>query len=136
MRGDFQRSPAPENPLHDFVAVGTYAYHAAQNDHWGDSWTWDEGLRGLLRRNRWYCIEQYFRVNAVGAEDGELKVWIDGELAMHRTGLRVRDAAHVRIEKIWMNVYHGGTARAPADMHLFIDNVVVARSYIGPMRPR
>lgn len=33
----------------------------------------------------------------------------------------------------WMNVYHGGTTPSPSDQHLFIDNVVVARKYIGPM---
>jgi len=32
-----------------------------------------------------------------------------------------------------MNVYHGGTDVPPADIHLYIDNVVIARSPIGPM---
>jgi hypothetical protein len=31
-----------------------------------------------------------------------------------------------------MNVFHGGTAVAGADMHAWIDNVVVAKRYIGP----
>ena len=136
MRGGFARAASPDNPVAGFVPVGTYAYHAGSDDLWGDHWPWDIGLRGLLRRNRWYCIEQYFRVNRVGADDGELKVWVDGELAMHRTGLRVRDLLEIRIERVWMNVYHGGTAPASADLHLFIDNVVVARRYIGPMRAR
>jgi len=34
-----------------------------------------------------------------------------------------------------MNVYYGCTAPAPTDLHLFIDNVVIARKYIGPMLP-
>lgn len=134
MRGGFARAASRGNPIADFVPVGTYAYHAGAEDFWGDHWPWDVGLRGLLRRNRWYCIEQYFRVNRVGADDAELKVWVDGELAMQRTGIRVRDVPEIRIERIWMNVYHGGTAPAAADLHLFIDNVVVARRYIGPMR--
>ena len=32
-----------------------------------------------------------------------------------------------------MNVYHCGIDDAPKDLVLFIDNVVVARRYIGPM---
>jgi hypothetical protein len=40
----------------------------------------------------------------------------------------------LKIEQIWMNVYHGGTAVSPYDQHLYVDNVVVARQYIGPMR--
>ena len=30
----------------------------------------------------------------------------------------------LKIEQIWMNVYHGGTKPSPYDQHLFIDNVV------------
>jgi hypothetical protein len=39
----------------------------------------------------------------------------------------------LKIEQIWMNVYHGGKAVSPYDQHLYVDNVVVARQYIGPM---
>jgi len=134
MRGGFARTPEQGNPLHDYVTISSYAYHAGADDFWGDEWVWDLGLRGLLRRNRWYCVEQYFRVNSVGANDGEIKGWIDGELALHRTGVRVRDIPDIRIERVWMNVYHGGTSPAASDMHLYIDNVVIARRYIGPMR--
>ena len=42
--------------------------------------------------------------------------------------------AELKIESVWMNVYHGGTARAKSDLSLFIDNVVVARKYIGPLQ--
>ena len=40
----------------------------------------------------------------------------------------------LKIEQLWMNVYHGGKAPSPYDQHLFIDNVVIAREYIGPMK--
>jgi hypothetical protein len=94
-----------------------------------------DGL-GLLERNRWYCIEQYFRVNTVGKRDGVMRAWIDGRLAFEQTDVRVRDLPSIRIEKIWMNVYYGGTAPAPRDLRLFIDNVVIARRYVGPMGSR
>jgi hypothetical protein len=64
-----------------------------------------------------------------------LQVWVDGRLALHRADLRLRDRDDIRIEDVWMNVFHGGTAAAPSDMHAFIDQVVVARQYIGPMEP-
>jgi hypothetical protein len=134
MRGVFARMPEEGNPLRNYIVIGTYAYHADTEGIYGDDWIWDLGLRGLLRRNQWYCIEQYFRLNHVGAKDGELKAWIDGELAIDHTGFRVRDVPDIRIEKIWMNVYHGGVTPSPADLHLYIDNVVIARRYIGPMR--
>jgi hypothetical protein len=32
-----------------------------------------------------------------------------------------------------MNIYHGGTDVPPSDLHLYIDHVVIADAYIGPM---
>ena len=83
--------------------------------------------------DRWVCIEQYLRLNTPGQEDGVFKVWIDGRQALSEKGLRLRDLQGIRIEEVWFNVFHGGTAKAPADMHAYIDNVVIARRYIGPV---
>ena len=71
-----------------------------------------------------------------GSANGVLRVWIDGRLAFDRDGIRVRDVDSIRIEQVWLNVYHGGTAVSPHDQHLFIDNVVIARRYVGPMAER
>jgi hypothetical protein len=40
---------------------------------------------------------------------------------------------HDGIIRAWVNVYHGGTAVSPYDQHLYFDNVVIAREYIGPI---
>ena len=75
------------------------------------------------------------KLNTPGRKDGIFRAWIDGVLAFEKTDVRLRDVPHLRIQKIWMNVYHGGTEVSPHDQHLYIDNVVVARRYIGPMTP-
>jgi hypothetical protein len=133
MRGLFLQAPEAANPLSRYTTVGTYAYHVDMADYWGDSWPWMIGQRGLLEHNRWYCIEQYFRLNTPGQKDGILRAWVDGELAFERTDIRVRTVPELRIQRIWMNVYHGGAKPSHQDQHLFIDNVVIARKYIGPM---
>ena len=61
-----------------------------------------------------------------------MKAWLDGVLIFDRKGLRYRDISDLRIETLWMNVYHGGIEKAPRDISLYIDNVVIARDYIGP----
>ena len=133
MRGFFLRPPEAGNPFHDLTPVGTYAYHADMKSDYGDAWFWSVGGRGFLARDRWYCIEQQFRVNTPGRKDGVLRAWIDGYLVYEKTDVRVRDVPRIRIEQIWMNVYHGGKDAAASELHLFIDNVVVAREYIGPI---
>ena len=100
-------------------------------DNFGDHWYWTKDGLGVLERNRWYCIEQYFRVNTPGSQDGVLQGWIDGALAFEKDDVYVRDIPSIKIEQVWMNVYHGGTAPAPRNMHLYIDNVVIAKKPIG-----
>ena len=132
MRGSFgllgtQGAPPGRTP------VGTYAYHARMGGRYGDGWSWTMGGPGSLARDRWYCIEQQVKMNSMRWDDGLMRVWIDGELAFEQGSVRYRDIETLKIDRIWMNVYHGGTAVSPQDQHVFMDNVVVARRYIGPM---
>ena len=116
--------------------VGFYCYHADMKGKYGASWIWQRDGLGYLENNRWYCIEQYVKLNTPGANDGVLRGWVDGKPAFEKTDVRMRDVAELKIECIWINVYHGGQWSAPSDDHLFIDNVVIAREYIGPMVPQ
>ena len=109
-------------------------------DHYGDGWVWQNDYRGFLENNRWYCIEQYLKLNTLsennahGNADGILRAWVDGRLAFEKTDIRFRHVDKLRIEQVWMNVYHGGTKPSPYDQHLYVDNVVIAAKYIGPMQ--
>lgn len=113
--------------------VGFYCYHADMKGTYGDEWLWDRDDLGKLENNRWYCLEQHARMNTPGKKDGVLRAWIDGQLAFERNDLRMRHQADLKIEKIWINLYHGGSWAAKSDDHLYLDNVVIARKYIGPM---
>ena len=103
--------------------------------NYGTNWVWQNDYRGFLENNRWYCIEQYLKLNTPRKTDGIIRAWIDGRLAFEKTDIRFRHVGKLKIEQIWMNVYHGGTKPSPYDQHVFIDNVVIARKYIGPMMP-
>lgn len=132
-RGSFHPTIPEGNPLAGLHPLGTYCYHADMRGRYGDTWLWDRGYRGFLEKNRWYSIEQHLRLNTPGRKDGVIRAWVDGRLAFERRDIRFRHVDELKIEKIWMNVYHGGTATSPHDQHLYIDHVVIARGYIGPM---
>jgi hypothetical protein len=125
--------PPAGNPLAGTVPVGNYVYHADMPTQYGDNHLWQNDYRGYLEKNRWYCVEQYLKLNTPGVKDGIMKVWIDGRLAWEKFDWRWRTVPALKIEEIWMNVYHGGTATVDRDVHLFIDNVVIAQQYIGPL---
>jgi hypothetical protein len=112
--------------------VGFYCYHADMKGRYGDVWVWDKDNLGYLANNRWYCIEQHVKMNTPGRNDGVMQAWIDGKPAFEKTDVRMRDVDDLKIENIWLNVYQGGTKPARAEHHLYIDNVVIARNYIGP----
>ncbi len=126
-RGQFNGQSGGKTP------VGFYCYHADMKGKYGSSWIWERDRLGYLENNRWYCIEQHVRMNAPGKNDGVLRGWVDGRLAFEKTDVRMRDIPDLKIECIWINIYHGGTWSADSEDHLFIDNVAVSRQYVGPM---
>lgn len=132
-RGKFSLTIPDDNPLAGTTPIGTYCYHADMEGFYGTNWIWQNDYRGFLENNRWYALEQYLKLNTPGEKDGILRAWVDGRLAFEKTDIRFRHVEELKIEQLWMNVYHGGTRPSPYDQHLFIDNVVIARKYIGPM---
>ena len=120
------------------TAIGFYCYHADMRGKYGEHWA----FQPRLEHGRWYCVEQYCKLNTPGSasqkgkNDGILRGWIDGQRAFEKTDIRFRDVDTLKIEQIWMNVYHGGTTPSPRDQHLYVDNVVVAKKYIGPIAER
>jgi len=131
-RGGFRRSVVDgDGNLH--IPLTSYVYYPdSRNKPYGVHFSWGTAQRGVLRAERWYCVEQELKLNTPGKKDGYLNVWIDGRPALQKSGLRFRDTDELKIEKIWLNVYHGGTTPAPSDLNMLIDNIVVADRYIGP----
>jgi hypothetical protein len=125
-RGNFRRWRDGYTP------IGYYCYHADMRGRYGSVWTWDKDDLGYLANNKWYCVEQYVKLNTPGHNDGIMRGWIDGKPAFEKTDVRMRDVDNLKIEMVWVNIYHGGTRPARTEDHLYIDNVVIARSYIGP----
>ena len=110
--------------------VGYYCYHVDQKSRYGDNFLW----KPSLENNRWYCLEQYVKLNTPGKHDGVLRGWIDGKIAFEKTDVRFRDVASLKIETVWMNFYHGGKWSSPTDDHVYIDEVVISRKRIGMLK--
>ena len=132
-RGTYHTPVVDGNPFGDHTPIGNYVYHAEMEGTYGDIHLYTDGCRGLIDRNRWYSVEQYVRLNTPENNDGVIRAWIDGRMAYEKTDWRFRTVDTLRIEQIWMNVYHGGSATVDRDVHLFVDNVVIAQQYVGPL---
>ena len=132
-RGTFRPRVPASNPFAGDIVIGNYVYHADMEGQYGDVVLWLDDCRGVLERNRWYSVEQYLKMNTPGQKDGVIRAWIDGRLAYEATDWRFRTVDHLKIEQVWMDVYHGGAGVPDHDIHLYVDNVVIAKDYIGPM---
>lgn len=134
LRGGFMARPPAAKSLVGLTSLVSYAYHTDIQDASGDLWDWGEGATGLLENNRWYSVEQYVKLNTPGTSNGVVRAWVDGVQVKEKTDINFRKTPDLKIETIWMDVYHGGAGVSPENMSLYIDNVVVARRYIGPMK--
>lgn len=129
--------------------TNVYAYYPEQREQYGDHFYPDGtvlpftnqpgnfGSAFVPRPNftpqtdRWYCYELMVKLNTPGQRDGRVAVWIDGSLIADFTNLRMRDVSTVRIDQVQFEL-HAKNNPSRADRKWY-DNVVIAKSYIGPM---
>ena len=100
----------------------------------GSIWKGTKVKRGLLKQNRWYCIEQYIKLNTPGKNNGQARGWVDGKSAFVKKDIRFRNIKDLKIDRIWLEVYMGGSKTAAKDHHIYIDDMVISRKYIGPRK--
>jgi hypothetical protein len=122
------------NTLPNTTPIGNYLYHSDMKKKYGDMEYWHLNNESLLKKNTWYSIEQNIQFNSPNKKDGQLNTWVNGKLVYSNTAINFSDNPYVGLESIWLNVYHGGKTKAPKDLSLFIDDLVISRSYIGPRK--
>ena len=83
-------------------------------------------------RGVWYCYEFMVKINDLGRRNGEVAYWIDGELKGHWTNLFMRSVDWLKINDANFVMHALWTTRVNKKWY---DNVVIARSYIGPISP-
>lgn len=158
--GESGRYPAPG--IWNFYAYWQEMKISADGAYWGQSIRPEKPAP--VPRNRWQCVEMMFKCNsAPDKNDGELALWLDGKLNMHVKpgvrrgpwtglgftlpesggepfdGFRWRSSNDLKVNFVWLLHYVTDTSnRRNRDSHtvnrVWFDNVVVATSYIGPIR--
>lgn len=114
------------------LPIGSYLYDVSKTQKYGRTIPWGSELSSLVA-DQWYAIEQHIKLNDPGRNNGLLEVWINGIKILQLDNLNFRTVADLKIEKVWFNFYFGGTERPTQDFAMYIDNIVIASSYIGPI---
>jgi hypothetical protein len=128
--------------------LNVYVYHPEQRDDYGDhffpngdvmpntSIAYDFGPEFVERQNviqeldRYYCYEYMVKANTPGERDGRIAFWLDGVLLADFQNLRLRDIASLKIDRFGLSFHIGQNPNG--ETKKWYDNVVAARSYIGP----
>lgn len=99
------------------------------------------GNRARLQKGKWHCVEQYIKLNSVsgstGNADGKCYTWLDGNLCLKLEDIVYRTVINDIGKEfgIYSSIFFGGADAdwAPLnDTYIKIDNMVLAKNYIGP----
>ncbi len=126
-----------------------YVYHPDQRDVWGDIFyptgrvlpfdrtPGDFGSSFVSRPEvipqlgRWYSYEIMVKANTPGQRDGRIALWLDGKIIADFPNLRLRETTNLKVDRVGISL-HGNNGILSTSRKWY-DNVVVAKSYIGPM---
>lgn len=151
------------NPVGDGARNDDGTENTGENDWYGNSFTPDG--QDEVPRGRWICVEAMVKANTPGTSDGEQAFWIDGVKVGHYRpgeprgawrrnvwttsgkdlrepgpfpGFDFRSSDELKLNEIALQWYvseeYAAKGAATANIVDF-DDVVVARSYIGPVAP-
>jgi len=129
--------------------LNIYCYHMDQEGVYGDQFfpsgqmrsSESAGLFGATfvprpdlvpELGRWHCYEFMAKANTPGQRDGRVAFWVDGVLRGDFPNLRLRSVDTLKINNVHLSTY---SSRVRPNQTLWYDDVVVATSYIGPMKP-
>lgn len=93
-----------------------------------------------FQRNRWYAVEYQVILNTPGMSDGIGRMWVDGKLVGERTNLRIRGnfGTGVKLNTVRVGGWYSNSARGNScpnpsqPSRIYMDDVVIAKGYIGP----
>lgn len=110
-----------------------YLYHMDKTGNCGE----DIPLRVIIDQNfhfqkgQWHHVAQRVKINTANNSNGEVEVWMDGQPALLRTGLRFVSNTD-KVDNLFFSTFHGGNSIdwAPSEtVHAWFDDIVIGSRY-------
>lgn len=128
--GDWGRLPAPGR--WNFYSYWCEMTPSPDGKYWGNSFAPETAT--AIPRGRWISVEFLLQENTPDRADGAQAYWIDGQLQGHWKGIRWRKSPTLRANALTLEAYITDRWTRQTTNVVDFDNVVIARSYIGPAR--
>jgi hypothetical protein len=113
-----------------------YTYWPGQKGPWGDNVMPNQGVEPRINEEEWTCYEVMVKLNEVGKSNGEQRLWIDGKLVIEQTGLEWRKTDKLVLNNIMLSTNTSEPPKPGEKRTVWIDGVVLAKRYIGPIKAR
>ena len=125
--GDWGKNPPPGR--WNFYSYWHEMKPSPDKKFWGNSFN---PATPVIMRDRWICVEFMLKHNTPSQPDGEQAFWIDGALLGHWKGINWRKSATLKANALTVESYITDRWTKHEVNTVFFDNVVIAKSYIGP----
>lgn len=105
-----------------------YVYHVNQPTIYGEDFPWDAGGTRAFDAT-FHTVEHHVVMNTPAIDDGSIRGYWDGALALDRGELRFRDVDTFAIDGFYFSTFFGGsdaTWAATRDEHVDFDDFVVS----------
>jgi hypothetical protein len=102
-----------------------YMYNPGKHEYCGDYST----LLRFMSVGRWHTITSHVELNDVGASNGKITAYLDGEQALELTGMNLRSNSDVSIDKLLFETFFGGSSAewAPqTEQYSYFDNIIIS----------
>ncbi len=126
--GDWGRNPPPGR--WNFYSYWHVMTASPDGKFWGNSFA--VPAAPVIPRDRWICAEFMLKHNTPGQPDGEQAFWIDGVLQGHWQGINWRKTEALKANALTLESYFTDRWTKHSTNVVWFDNVVIARSYVGP----
>lgn len=126
--GNWGRWPAPGR--WNFYSYWHTMAKSRDGKYWGNAFRPE--VQPDIVKDTWICAEFMLKHNTPGEDDGEQAYWIDGQLRGHWKGINWRTSPNLWANAFTLESYVTDSWTKNRTNIVYFDNVVIARSYIGP----
>jgi hypothetical protein len=113
-----------------------YTYFPGQIGGYGDNVVPNQGWQPSVQEEQWTCYEVMIKLNDIGKSNGEQRLWVNGRLTIEQTGMLWRKSEEMVINNLMQPTYTHTPPEQGQKRSLWLDNIVVAKSYIGPLNKK
>jgi hypothetical protein len=97
---------------------------------YGEKFRQNIGTPTYITSGQWIDFQMMMKLNTPGQADGEIKLWINGDLKMHHQGIAFRTVPQLQLNAVSLTSYIGGHCTSARNQRIWDDHYMVSKTFI------